>query len=137
MNAQRRWKTTAALTAVAFCWLDLFGASAAEPQPPAARPQTIRVAGIVLKWLRGDKEANYRRIEPLIREAAAHGAQIVCTTECFLDGYAIADKSIPLEQYRALGERIPEGEYYQKLSALAKELKILLIAGMLETDGEA
>ena len=33
--------------------------------------------------------------------------------------------------------RIPEGEYYQKLSALAKELKILLIAGMLETDGEA
>src|SRR5262249_27644219 len=31
---------------------------------------TVRVAGIVLKWIRGDKEANYRRIEPLIREAA-------------------------------------------------------------------
>ncbi len=95
-----------------------------------------RVAGVVLKWVRGDKEANYRRIEPLIREAAAQGAQIVCTTECFLDGYAIADKSIPLEQYRALGEPILEGAYFRKLAKLAKELNIFLIAGMLEADGE-
>jgi hypothetical protein len=58
----------------------------ASPEGAASppKPQTVRVAGIVLKWLRGDKAANYRRIEPLIREAAAHGAQIVCTTECFL-----------------------------------------------------
>jgi len=104
--------------------------------PSSAKPSSVRVAGIVLKWLRGDKEANYRRIEPLIREAAAHGAQIVCTTECFLDGYAIADKSIPLAQYRALGELIPEGIYFRKLASLAKELKIFLIAGMLEADGE-
>ena len=85
------------------------GGVAQEVREASAKPQTVRVAGIVLKWLRGDKAANYRRIEPLIREAAAHGAQIVCTTECFLDGYAIADKSIPLEQYRALGEPIPKG----------------------------
>jgi predicted amidohydrolase len=104
--------------------------------PASAKPQTVRVAGVVLKWLRGDKEANYHRLEPLIRQAAAHQAQIVCTTECFLDGYAIADKTIPLEQYRALGEPIPEGQYFRKLAALAKELKIVLIAGMLEAEGE-
>ncbi len=126
-----------ALIAILSTYLGMVAASAAEPPLPAARPQTIRIAGIVLKWRRGDKEANYRRVEPLIREAAAHGAQIVCTTECFLDGYAIADKSIPLEQYRVLGEPIPQGEYYQKLAGLARELKILLIAGMLEADGEA
>src|SRR5207253_1984691 len=34
---------------------------AAEPAAPR-----IRVAGIVLKWVRADKEANYRRLEPLI-----------------------------------------------------------------------
>jgi len=112
------------------------GGAAQEGQAAPAKPQTVRVAGIVLKWLRGDKAANYRRIEPLIRDAAAHGAQIVCTTECFLDGYAIADKTIPLEQYRALGEPIPQGEYFRKLAALAKELNIFLIAGMLEADGE-
>jgi predicted amidohydrolase len=117
-----------AALALAFPW-----PAAAAPDQPA----TVRVAGIVLKWVRADKEANYRRIEPMIREAAANGASIVCTTECFLDGYAIADKSIPLEQYRALGEPIPAGKYFQRLAALAKQLKIHLIAGLLEAEGEA
>lgn len=40
----------------------------------AEKPKTIHGAGIVLKWVRGDKEANFRRIEPMIREAARHGA---------------------------------------------------------------
>jgi predicted amidohydrolase len=109
-------------------------ASADEKLPAAP---TVRVAGIVLKWVRGDKEANFRRAEPMIRAAAAAGARIVCTTECFLDGYAIADKSIPLDEYRALGESIPSGTYFQRLAALAKELNIHLVAGMLEADGQA
>lgn len=106
--------------------------------PAAAdEPATVRVAGIVLKWVRGDKETNFRRVEPMIREAAKNGARIVCTTECFLDGYAIADKSIPLETYRALGEKIPDGPYCQRLAGLARELKIHLVAGMTEADGDA
>jgi predicted amidohydrolase len=103
----------------------------------AVPPHSVRVAGIVLKWIRGDKLANYQRVEPMVREAAGHGAEIVCTTECFLDGYAIADKSIPLGTYRALGEPIPQGDYFRRLSALADELNLYLIAGMLETDGDA
>jgi predicted amidohydrolase len=99
--------------------------------------RTVRVAGIVLKWVRGDKAANLRRVEPLIREAARGGAQIVCTTECFLDGYAIADKELPLAAYRALGELIPGGDYFRRLAALAGELGIYLVAGMAEAEGEA
>jgi predicted amidohydrolase len=102
-----------------------------------ASPKRVRVAGIVLKWVRGDKEANFRRLEPLLREAAGKGAQIICTTECFLDGYAIADKSIPLEEYRQLGEPIPDGPRYQRLAELARELKVHLVAGMAEADGAA
>jgi predicted amidohydrolase len=60
----------------------------------------------------------------------------VCTTECFLDGYAITDKAMPLEEYRALGEPIPSGKYYQRLAELADRLDIYLIAGMLEADGD-
>ena len=97
---------------------------------------TVRVAGIVLKWIRADKEANLRRLEPMVREAAKGGARIVVTTECFLDGYAIKDKSIPLADYRALGEPIPDGKYFQRLAALAGELKIHLVAGLTEADGE-
>src|SRR3990167_4188307 len=69
---------------------------------PAGSP-AVRVAGIVLKWIRTDKEANYQRVEPMIREAAAGGAPNICPTEGFLDGDAIAGKKITLEQNRALG----------------------------------
>lgn len=101
-----------------------------------SQPKLVRVAGIVLKWLRTDKDANYSRAEKLITEAAHGGAQLVCTTECFLDGYAIKDKSIPLDQYRALGEPIPGGKYFQQLAKLADRLDIYLVAGMLEADGD-
>ena len=96
----------------------------------------IRIAGVVLKWLRGDKEANYLRAEKLIEQAARGKAQLVCTTECFLDGYAIKDKTIPLADYQALGETIPDGKYCRRLAKLADKLDIFLIAGMLEADGE-
>jgi len=108
-------------------------AAAADGKKP---PATLHVAGIVLKWIRADKEANYRRIEPLIREAAEHGAQLVVTTECFLDGYSAEDRTISEENYRALAEPIPGGPYFQRLAVLARELKIYLVAGILETDGK-
>jgi predicted amidohydrolase len=110
----------------------LFSKAKAEAQSNA----TVRVAGLVLKWIRADKEANLRRLEPMVREAVKGGARIVVTTECFLDGYAIKDKSIPLADYRALGESIPDGKYFQRLAALAAELKIHLVAGLTEADGE-
>lgn len=95
----------------------------------------VRIAGIVLKWISADKEANFRRAESMIRKAAANGAKIVVTTECFLDGYAIDDKSIPLNVYRALGEPVPDGKYYKRLATLADELDIHLVAGLMEADG--
>ena len=97
-----------------------------------ARSETVKVAGIVLKWVRGDKEANYPACRADDPRGRRPSARIICTTECFLDGYAIADKGIPLETYRALGEHIPDGAYCRRLMALADELDIVLIAGMLE-----
>lgn len=125
-----RWFTSA----TCLFFLASPGRDAETGSPPT---KSIQVAGIVLKWIRGDKEANFRRVEPMIRAAAHKGADIVCTTECFLDGYAIADKSIPLDDYRLLGEPIPEGKYFQRLTALADELDIHLVAGMAEADGDA
>jgi predicted amidohydrolase len=104
------------------------------PEAPD-EPQQVRVAGIVLKWVRAEKEINYKRAEPLIREAADQGAQLVITTECFLDGYAIRDKSIPIDRWHALGEPIPGGAYLMRLQELADELDIYLVAGMLEGVG--
>lgn len=116
------------------CLLVVF-ASDLEGAHPSS-PDSLRIAGVVLKWIRADREANFARLEPLVREAAVHGADIVCTTECSLDGYAIDDKEIPLDEFRALGEPIPDGPYYHRFQALADELNINLIVGLLERDGD-
>jgi predicted amidohydrolase len=105
--------------------------------PPSASADTVRVAGIVLKWVTADRERNCNRVEPLIREAAARHAQIVVTTECFLDGYAIRDKSMPIEQWRSLSETIPDGPYVRRLRNLARQLKIFLVVGLVENVGGA
>ena len=128
---QRELRSSVLCLAILFVGLP-FSLAEAEPQTNSS----VRVAGIVLKWIRADKEANLRRVEPMVREAARGGARIVVTTECFLDGYAIKDKSIPLSDYRALGEPIPGGNYFQRLATLARELKVYLVAGMNEADGE-
>lgn len=99
------------------------------------KPEKVRIAGIVRKWIIKDKQQNYERVEPLIRQAAAEGAEIVVTTESFLDGYAIRDKQMPLEEYRLLGEPIPGGDYFARLQVLADELDIYLVAGLLEREG--
>ena len=95
----------------------------------------VRIAGIVLKWLRCDKDANLERGEKLIREAAANGAQIVATSECFLDGYMSEESTLPLRLYRDLAEPVPHGPCCRRLSALAAELKTYLAVGMTERDG--
>ena len=115
-------------------------ALAAANVPPAVASEppvrTVRVAGIVLKWIRGSKQRNYERIESMIREAAAGGAKIIVTTECFLDGYAVRDKSIPIDSYRAMGERVPDGEYFRNLAGLARELRVYLALGLHEDAGK-
>ena len=95
----------------------------------------IRIAGTVLKWIRGEKQLNFERFETMARQAADNGADIVCSTECFLDGYAIKDKSIPEEEYYAMGEKLPGGDYYHRLANLAGELGVFLALGIHEVDG--
>jgi predicted amidohydrolase len=100
-----------------------------------SKPQTVRVGGIILKWVRAEKQANYDRAEGLIRQAAKQGAELIITTECYLDGYAIRDKNIPINEWLELGEQIPGGAYLGRLQGLANELDIFLVAGMLEREG--
>jgi predicted amidohydrolase len=73
----------------------------------------------------------------MIREAAAGGARIIITTECFLDGYAVRDKTMPVPNYHALAEPVPEGEYVAKIADLARELDVYLVTGLHTVDGRA
>ena len=61
------------------------------PGPSESAAEKLRIAGVVLKWIRGDKEANFQRIGPMIRRAAAGGALLVLTKEI---GSAVDQKQV-------------------------------------------
>ncbi len=98
--------------------------------------RTVRVAGIVLKWVPGDRVENFARIEPLIREAAEKGADVVCTAESFLDGYSVRDAAMTPEQFHLLAEPIPDGDGFVRLRFLADELDIYIVAAVTERDND-
>ena len=93
------------------------------------------MAGVVARWvndLDDYREVNFRRVEALIREAAAAGAQVACTSECFLDGYyrEVTDQQADLTDMAERCEVIETSSYVKRLAALAKELDITIVAGM-------
>ena len=77
-----------------------------------------------------DNETTIRKVESLIREAAASGAQIVCLQELFNTPYFCS--SVNQANFR-LAESIP-GPTTSRLQALAKELSVVLIVPMFEKE---
>jgi predicted amidohydrolase len=101
-----------------------------------ASTEDVRVAGIVLRWVPGDREANIRRAEELIRQAAYKGARIICTPESFLDGYSVRNPALSRDAFRALAEEIPSGQYFSRLQRISDECDVYLIVGLTEGAGD-
>jgi predicted amidohydrolase len=80
---------------------------------------------------------NFARVEKLIREAAAAGAEVACTTECFLDGYYrdVSDQTSDLVHMAERCEVVESSAYVARLRALAAELRIAIVAGMAIREG--
>ena len=87
----------------------------------------VRV-GLVQMSCSADKEANLSKAVERVREAAAKGAQVVCLQELFTSLYFC-----DVEDYDnfKLAEPIP-GPSTEVLSALAAELKVVIIASLFE-----
>ncbi|MGZ3998589.1 MAG: carbon-nitrogen hydrolase [Flavisolibacter sp.] len=84
--------------------------------------------GLVQMSCSADKEANLSKAVEKIKEAAAKGAQVVCLQELFTSLYFC-----DVEDYDnfKLAEPIP-GPSTEVLSALAAELKVVIIASLFE-----
>jgi len=75
-------------------------------------------------------------LEPMIRQAANLGADIVVTPECALSGYAVhIDRPIDWEAFLAACETI-HGDRVRKLAGLADELSVYLALGFAEKRDE-
>jgi N-carbamoylputrescine amidase len=84
--------------------------------------------GLVQMSASPDPAKNLARAIDFVRQAASRGAQIVCLPELFQTQYFCQREDASLFD---LAEPIP-GPTTQKLSNLAKELKIVLIASLFE-----
>ena len=79
------------------------------------------------------KQAMIDKHLPLIRKAAADGAQIVCLQEIFYGPYFCAEQTT---KWYDTTELIPEGPTTQMMMALAKELRIAIVLTIYEVETE-
>ncbi len=88
----------------------------------------IKIGIIQVNTERCNIEKNANKAIDLIKEAHQKGAQIVCTSECMLDGYGFDS-----EEFKAHPEKYAftaKSEIVQRFFDLAKELGIYLALGL-------
>lgn len=115
----------------------LFASAASANDKIEGRP-VVTLACLKLIPVYLDKAGNYARFEQFAREAAAGGAQLIVTSECYLDGYPGNMKMHPdmtPEKLVALAEPV-DGPYVKKAAALAKELGVHIVFCFSERRGE-
>ncbi len=86
--------------------------------------------GLIQSVALGDSARNLQNTMEKIAQAAEKGAQIICLQELFLTFYFPQDEKKDVSH---LAEFIP-GKTTEKLSSLAKKLKIVVIAPLYEKD---
>lgn len=86
--------------------------------------------GLIQMACSEDVEENYSRAVGLIRNAANQGAQIICTQELFKSLYFCQSEN--WKNFELAEEIKADSPTVRKLSALAAELEIVLIASLFE-----
>jgi len=94
----------------------------------------VRIAVAQFEARDGDKDYNFSRIEALARRAVSEGAEIVSFHECCIPAYTFLQE-LSREQIEELAEPVPDGPSTRRLAALAGELGVGLLAGLVEREG--
>ncbi|MGQ9370578.1 N-carbamoylputrescine amidase [Azospirillum sp. A39] len=90
------------------------------------RTVTVAATQTFCTW---DRAANVDRVEALVRAAAAKGAQIILPQELFETPYFCKDQKRDLF---ALAQPVEEHPVIQRMSALARELQVVLPVSFFE-----
>jgi predicted amidohydrolase len=97
--------------------------------------RAIRIGAAQFEHRDNDKAYNLGRIRDLARRAAEQGAEIVCFHECSVTGYTFLQR-LDRAQLLRLAESVPDGPSTQCLISIARELGIVVMAGLIELDAE-
>lgn len=95
--------------------------------------QNLTIATAQFENKSGDKKYNLEVIEKLSAQAASEGAQAIAFHECSITGYTFA-RHLSKEQMLDLAELIPDGESIKRLTQIAKQYDIAVLAGLFEKD---
>lgn len=93
----------------------------------------IKIATAQFENRSGDKEYNLCVIEQLSKKAAQDGAETIAFHECSITGYTFAHH-LTKEQLLDIAEPIPGGNSIKRLTDIASENNITVLAGLFEKD---
>ncbi|MBN1291320.1 MAG: carbon-nitrogen hydrolase family protein [Candidatus Latescibacteria bacterium] len=92
------------------------------------------IKAIPHKW---NLEANWRIFETFAQKAVQNGCQLICTPECFLDGYVAPEmKSFSKDSLYEISQSLDDGFYIKKALSFANEHKVYLVFGFTERVGD-
>jgi predicted amidohydrolase len=97
--------------------------------------ENITIATAQFENASGDKAYNLSVIRKLAAQAAAEGADAIAFHECSITGYTFAMHLSPAE-FLAVAEPIPDGDSIRALTAIARDCKIVVLAGLFEKDAD-
>ena len=95
----------------------------------------IRIAAVQFEARDADKDYNFGRIADLAERAADQGAEIVSFHECCITGYTFL-QTLSHQKIAALAEPVPGGPSTGRLIDLARQFRVALLAGLIESEGD-
>lgn len=95
----------------------------------------IRIAAAQYEHRNADKDFNLTRVADLAKQAVDEGAEIVSFHECCIDGYTFVQQ-FSKQDLMDLAESVPSGPSVQRLMQISGDLKVPLLAGLFERDGD-
>jgi predicted amidohydrolase len=93
----------------------------------------LRIATAQFENKSGDKKYNLERIKALTAAARNQGAKVVAFHECSITGYTFA-RNLSKAQLLEVAEFIPEGESILRLTEIARDQHMVILAGLFEKD---
>jgi predicted amidohydrolase len=93
----------------------------------------IKISSAQFENRSGDKDYNLSVIDSLAGKAAADGSSVIAFHECSLTGYSFARK-LSKEQMFDIAEFVPGGASIGRLTEIAENHSIVILAGLFEKD---
>lgn len=95
----------------------------------------LKVATAQFEPKDGDKAYNLAAMEALIAKAKSKGAEVISFHELSVTAYTFL-KNLSREELSALAEPVPNGDSTQHLIRLSQKYAIVILAGLVEAEGD-